>query len=83
MVIPFALLCITCRKVRLLQKTPKRATMCSESWRIARKIVPLMLTLKSSLAVDDCWPAYLLDLVNVAGLMGNAYIVIMLWNFLY
>ncbi|MED6174163.1 hypothetical protein PIB30_066385 [Stylosanthes scabra] len=38
-----------------------------------RKIVTLISILESSLVVGDCLFALLIDLVNEAGLMGNAY----------
>ncbi|XLR69317.1 hypothetical protein S83_019989, partial [Arachis hypogaea] len=55
-------------KVRTLQRKPRKATMCREKSRNARKIVSLILMLKSSLVVGDCWLALLLDLINVAGM---------------
>ncbi|XLR50881.1 hypothetical protein S83_001553, partial [Arachis hypogaea] len=56
-----------------IEEAKKKATMCREKSRNIRKIVSLVLMLKSSLVVGDCWLALLLDLINVAGMTSNAY----------
>lgn len=64
-------ICISRREKVVPQRKQRRVTMFSASLRSANKIIDLILTLKSSLAVVDCWLASLPDQVNAAELMGE------------
>ena len=64
-------ICISRREKVVPQRKQRRVTMFSASLRSANKIINLILTLKSSLAVVDCWLASLPDQVNAAELMGE------------
>nr|ACF83235.1 unknown [Zea mays] len=60
------------KRLRQQLRKRKRATMSRGSLRSARRDVPLTHTLRSNLAVDGCWHAFLPALDSVAELMGTS-----------
>jgi len=59
------------KRVRQQLRKQRRATMSRGSLRSVRRDVSLTLTLKSNLAVEACWRAFLPALDSVAELMGK------------
>ena len=59
------------KRVRQQLRKQRRATMSRGSLRSVRSDVSLMLTLKSNLAVEACWRAFLPALDSVAELVGK------------
>jgi len=59
------------KRVRQQLRKQRRATMSRGSLRSVRRDVSLALTLKSNLAVEGCWRAFLPALDSVAELMGK------------
>jgi hypothetical protein len=67
----FDLLLYRDRRVKLLLQKLRKATMCRGSLRSARRDAHLTPILKNNLAVEGCWPAFLLALGSVDVLTGK------------